>query len=181
MQTNYSLDFLLKNSGCYKNQEVLDLYPKDRETISYQDILDSNIATSAKGWFFCRIIFTLEQNKQLVILIAESILPIYEEQYPNCNEGRVCIKTAKDYLIGKATLEELKTKRDLIYDVAIINKRNNFAVICTIYYAVYTIIQDTIDNGNFAAYYSVDTIMYASIVKFKEVKLILQTFIENNK
>jgi len=108
MQTEYNLDFLLENTGCYKKSKVENLFPKDREVVSYKDILQSNIPLEDKYWFFCHRVFTDSQNRHLAIKIAEVVLPIFEDKYPEDNRPRKAIEAARLYLAGEIGIEELE-------------------------------------------------------------------------
>jgi hypothetical protein len=108
MQTEYNLDFLLENTGCYESDKIETLFPKEREVISYKDILQSNIPLGDKYWFFCNRVFTDSQNQHLAIKIAEVVLPIFEEQCPEDNRPRKAIEAARLYLAGEIGKEELE-------------------------------------------------------------------------
>ena len=108
MQTEYNLEFLLENTGCYKKSKVENLFPKDREVVSYEDILQSSISLEDKYWFFCHRVFTDSQNRHLAIKIAEVVLPIFEEQYPEDSRPRKAIEAARLYLAGEIGKEELE-------------------------------------------------------------------------
>jgi hypothetical protein len=111
MQTEYNLEFLLENTGCYEKSKVENLFPKEREVVSYEDILQSSIPLQDKYWFFCLRVFTDSQNQHLAIKIAEVVLPIFEEQYPSDNRPRKAIEAARLYLAGEIDIEELETAR----------------------------------------------------------------------
>ena len=112
MQTIYSAEFMQDNCACYSEEKVkLEKYLKDRKEITYLDILNSDISLKDKYWFFCKKIFTKEQNKQISVIIAEIILPIYEEKYPNNKTLREAIEAAKLYAKKEITLEKLMVKR----------------------------------------------------------------------
>jgi len=108
MQTEYNLEFLLENTGCYKSDEIETLFPKEREVVSYEDILQSSIPLQDKYWFFCRRVFTDSQNQHLAIKIAEVVLPIFEDKYPEDSRPRKAIEAARLYLAGEIGVEELE-------------------------------------------------------------------------
>jgi len=108
MQTEFSLEFLLENTGCRKSEQIENLFPKDREVVSYKDILQSNIPLEEKYWFFCHRVFTDSQNRHLAIKIAEVVLPIFEDKYPEDNRPRKAIEAARLYLAGEIGIEELE-------------------------------------------------------------------------
>jgi hypothetical protein len=111
MQTEYTLDFILENTGCYEGSKIENLFPKEKEVISYKNILQSNIPLGDKYWFFCNRVFTKEQNRQIAIIVAETVLPIHEERYPKDTRARKAIEAAKLYLSGHISLEQLLTAR----------------------------------------------------------------------
>jgi len=112
MQTEYNLEFLLENIGCYESEQIENLFPKEREVVSYEDILQSSIPLQDKYWFFCCRVFTNSQNQHLAIKIAEAVLPIFEEEYPSDNRPRKAIEAARLYLAGEIGVEELEDAVD---------------------------------------------------------------------
>ena len=88
------------------------------ETITAEAILNSEIPTRDKYWFFCRKVFSKEQNQRIAISLAKSVLSIYENKYPNDDRPRKAIKAAEDYLAGTITREELLDFRRAAYDAA---------------------------------------------------------------
>ena len=118
MQTEYNLDFLLENTGCYKKSKVESLFPKEREVVSYKDILQSNIPLEDKYWFFCHRVFTDSQNQHFAIKIAEVVLPIFEEEYPEDNRPRKSIEAARLYIAGEIGIEELEEARAAAWNAA---------------------------------------------------------------
>ena len=51
------------------------------------------------------------QLQLFAVLCAESALPIFEKKYPKDKRPRECVETAKRYLDGKATIDELRKAR----------------------------------------------------------------------
>src|ERR1019366_8525903 len=52
---------------------------------------------------------TREQYINFALDVAESVLHIYEDRYPDDNRVRNCIETTRRFVAGKATLEEVNT------------------------------------------------------------------------
>ena len=118
MQTIYSDEFIQDNCGCYKEEsEKLEKHIlKGRKKISYLDIIESDIPLKDKYWFFCKKIFTQEQNQRISVILAEIVLPIYEEKYPDNKAPREAIEAAKLYSKKEITSEQLSIKRRAAYD-----------------------------------------------------------------
>ena len=70
--------------------------------------MQSNIPLDDKYWLFCNRVFTDSQNRHLAIKIAEVVLPIFEEEYPEDNRPRKAIEAARLYLAGEIGIEELE-------------------------------------------------------------------------
>ena len=79
--------------------------------ITLDSILNSEIPLKDKFWFVCKKLATKEQNQQIAIFCAETVLHIYENKYPNDKRPREAIQAAKDYLAGKISVSELQIKR----------------------------------------------------------------------
>jgi hypothetical protein len=118
MITEYNLDFLLENTGCYEKSKVESLFPKEREVVSYEDILQSSISLKDKYWFFCKRVFTDSQNKHLAIKITQVVLPICEEKFPEDGRPRKAIEAARLYLAGEIVKEELEAAARAAADAA---------------------------------------------------------------
>ena len=113
MKTKFSKQFILENCGCYSQEQVLELYSKRKKKgiVTAEEIIKSPIPLKDKYWFFCKKVFTKEQNQQIAISVAEIVLPIYEAKYPNSLAPRQAIEAAKLYLIGHISLEKLLETR----------------------------------------------------------------------
>ena len=117
MQTVFTTEFMQGNCGCYRDEsdKLESMVLKGREEISYLDIIECEIPLRDKYWFFCKKVFTKEQNQQIAIEIAECILPIYEKKYPGNKAPRKAIETAKLYLTGDISLEKLSKTKEAVY------------------------------------------------------------------
>ena len=112
MQTIYSAEFMQDNCACYSKEKVkLEKYLKGRKKISYLDIIESDIPLKDKYWFFCKKVFTQEQNQRISLIVAEIVLPLYEEKYPDNKAPREAIEATKLYIKGEITSEQLLIKR----------------------------------------------------------------------
>jgi hypothetical protein len=121
MQKIFTTEFIKANCGCYTPEKLLDVYKENKDVPCYEtpscnvtleEILDSSIPLKDKFWFICKKIATKEQNQQIVIEVAEIVLPIYENKYPKDLRPREAIEAAKLYIVGHISLEELRNKRN---------------------------------------------------------------------
>ena len=101
-------------------EDVYNSLSKEQQTkdIDFKFILESN---GVKDTFWC--LYTQPKKIRMLISadVAESILHIYEEQYPNDMRVRNCIQGVRDYCDGKITQERLNVLKqdaaDAAYDV----------------------------------------------------------------
>jgi len=104
---------LIKGRGCYNTERINELFPTEKE-ISIQEILSvESVNIKDKRWFVynsCEL--TLDEKKELCIILAYIVLPIYEEKYANDLRVRECLDAIQLFKDGKITLVELKEKRD---------------------------------------------------------------------
>jgi len=107
MQTLFTAQFMRENKGCYSLEQVESNVIKGRDFVTAMDILDCDIPTKDKYWLFCKKVFSKEQNQKIAILVAESVLHIFENKYPTDDRPRKAIQAAKDYLAGTISREEL--------------------------------------------------------------------------
>ena len=166
MQTIYSSKFMQDNCGCYseKSGKLEKYILKGRKEISYLDILNSDIPLKDKYWFFCRKIFTKEQNKQIAITLAEIVLPIYEEKYPENKSPREIIEAAKLYITGDISLNQLMSKRRAASYAANAADYADAAAAFYVPYAAYYAASavDVAYSAVDAAYYAADAAYYAA-------------------
>jgi hypothetical protein len=117
----FTKDFIRENSGCYENKDInyvnaLDFMSEQGDAIPYTWILESSIPTTDKYWFFCKKVFTEEQNQQVAIGAASIVLDIFESKYPNDDRPRKAINAAEDYIKKLITAEELRIARNNAVD-----------------------------------------------------------------
>lgn len=124
MQKQFTASFMQANRGCYQRHEMEERVLKGRAEISATDFLACNIPIKDKYWFFCRKVFTKEQNQQIALQLAELVLPIYEKKYPKNKSPRKCIDAIKKYLAGEIKIDELRKFRSAAaYAAASIKKQ----------------------------------------------------------
>ena len=146
MQTVFSKAFMQDNCGCYKeeNGKLESMVLKGRSEITYQDIIECEIPLKDKYWFFCKKVFTKEQNQQIGIQIAEAVLPLYEAKYPDNKAPREAIEAAKLYITGHISLEKLLAARRAAYAA--------YAAAYAAYAAIYAAANAAYAAANAAAY-----------------------------
>jgi hypothetical protein len=139
MQKEFTKEYMLLNRGCYSKEQLLSCsfmkrqmtvnevkinYPNHalqeiplitNENITLESIINSEISLKDKYWFVCNILASKEQNQQIAIGVAEIVLEIYENKYPNSKAPREAIQAAKDYLKGIINLDELNVKKSAAY------------------------------------------------------------------
>jgi hypothetical protein len=118
MKQSFTKDFMRANKGCYSIAELEACSFMKNDEISLQSILQSEIILKDKFWFVCHKLATNEENKEIAIRVAEIILPIYEEKYPDNKTPRNAIEAAKQYIRGNISLDELMEKRNAVYYAA---------------------------------------------------------------
>jgi hypothetical protein len=120
MQQLFTKEFMLANAGCYVDEDdtskLMACSFMQKEAITLSDILHSKIPLKDKYWFVCRKLATKEQNQQIAITVAEIVLPIFEKRYPDDKRPREAIDSAKSFIAGHISLEELERKRKAAYD-----------------------------------------------------------------
>ena len=107
----YTQAFMQDNCGCYSIDKLEDTLMKGKTKITDIEIIESEIPLKDKFWFFCKKIFSKQQNQQIAIRCAEIVLPIYEARYPENKAPREAIEAAKLFLSGHITINELLLKR----------------------------------------------------------------------
>ena len=107
---------MLRNKGCYSDEQLMNCSFMKNERITLKSILESEIPEKDKWWFVIRKLATKkEQRKRIAIKVAEIVLPTFEDKCPKDTRPREAIKAAKDYLNGKISKDELIEKADAGY------------------------------------------------------------------
>lgn len=103
MQKEYTAEFMQSNRGCYEREKMESDVLKGRKIITSDEFLSLDIPLKDKYWFFCKKVFTKEQNQQIAISCAEIVLSIYESKYES-KAPREAIEAAKLYTLQKLIL-----------------------------------------------------------------------------
>lgn len=111
MKKTFNKTYIRSNKGCYKLKQVNNLSFINNKIITIEDILNSEIPLKDKLYFlFCSCELDLKDKQLISIELAEIVLPIYENKYPDNLAPREVIQASKDYLNRDTTLENLKIK-----------------------------------------------------------------------
>ena len=107
----FTKQFMIDNCGCYSEEKLMSCSFMQTEEVTLESIFKSEIPTKDKFWFYCKKVATKKQNQRLAIDVAEIVLPVYENRYPENKAPREAIEAAKLYLTGHISLEQLLLKR----------------------------------------------------------------------
>ena len=154
MKKEFSKIFMEENCGCYSISQLNGCSFMATEVITLEAILNSEIPIKDKFWFVCKKLATKEQSRLIAIGVAEIVLELYENKYPNNKAPREAIQAAKDYLNGTINLQELGAKRlaaAVAADAAAVAAAAYYAADAAAAYAAY-----------YAAYYAADAAYYAA-------------------
>lgn len=89
------------------------------EDFTIEEVLNTDMTFKDKVQFIVKNCdLTYSQKYQLSINIAYSILPIFEEKYPDDNRVRKCLEVTQAYIDGNATEGELIVCCDASYAAA---------------------------------------------------------------
>jgi hypothetical protein len=99
---------IINNKGCYSLEQVERLSFINKEKINILDIINSEISLKDRFWFVRnKTNLTLSSKKQLALILAEVVLGIYNEKYPNDNRVSNCIQGIKNFNNNLISKEEL--------------------------------------------------------------------------
>ncbi len=109
MLTTTLIEIEAKNpctSGWKKLLQGLSKEEADDEPLTIKTILEINGIKDAV-WALC--VFDYKDTCLFNADVAESVLPLFEEKYPNDDRPRKAIAAIRDYHAGRITREELST------------------------------------------------------------------------
>jgi len=119
MKKLFTKQELLSRKGCYSIERINKLFPT-QEDISIKEILSvESVNIKDKRWFIynsCEL--TLEERKELGLILAWIVLPIYEEKYPNDLRVRECLDAVVQFNKGEINKEKLLENRRNAADAA---------------------------------------------------------------
>lgn len=146
-ETKYYLKEAINENGCDLKEEIIEIFGVF-ESISLIDILNSNIMLNNQIWFiFNSCGLTLQEKTNLCCLLAEAVIPIYNNAFPDDDRVNNCMKAIKDFDNNLITKEELRKFRNAVYDAyeAVTHAANAVA------YAVINAVDAVVSVGDFNA------------------------------
>ena len=114
MKTIFSKEYVITNKGCYNTEQVEALPFDTNNEITIFKLLEV-LPFKDFGWWLRNCKMTKKQIVIISILCAESVLHIYEKEYPNDSRVRDCIEATKKYIKGECHLDELIKKKSAAY------------------------------------------------------------------
>lgn len=167
MKKTFTPKNIISERGCYEIDQVENLSFISQKEISILDILNSEIPLKDKSWFLVnKTELTIEQKKQLSLLLAKSVVEIYNKKYPNDNRVADCINAIELFHVGKISIEELKTIRAAAYAASAVA----FASAASAY-----------DAAAYASAYDAAAVAFASASGYKQKVLrVLINFVNAN-
>jgi hypothetical protein len=122
MKTEFTKLEVLKNCGCYSQEQANSFINELQEPISIETLLNLPISIEDKRWFVynsCNLL--LNEKKELAIRMAWCVLSIYENKYPNDLRVRNYLIAIEEYNKGNISMKELivaKNAADAAADAA---------------------------------------------------------------
>jgi len=111
MKKTFTKEYIIENKGYYSETQVNELSFINQKRITLSTLVN-NLPIKDFNWFLikkCNL--TIKQKKEVALLYAETVMPIYEEKYPNDDRVSKCIHGIKDFNNGKITKDELRALR----------------------------------------------------------------------
>ena len=142
MKKQFTKQSILDNRGCYSPEQVEKLSFINKDNISIHDIINSEIKLNDKFWFLRnKTNLTLDNKKQLTLILAEVVLEIYNKKYPDDKRIANCIQGIKDFNANIISREEFNVLRNKCWDA----KREATAAATAAAYAAYAAYAYTAD------------------------------------
>ena len=117
MKKQFTKQSILDNRGCYSPEQVEKLSFINKDNISIHDIINSEIKLNDKFWFVRnKTNLTLDNKKQLTLILAEVVLEIYNKKYPDDKRVANCIQGIKDFNANIISREEFNVLRNKCWD-----------------------------------------------------------------
>ena len=117
MKKQFTKQSILDDRGCYSPEQVEKLSFINKDNISIHDIINSEIKLNDKFWFVKnKTNLTLDNKKQLTLILAEVVLEIYNKKYPDDKRVANCIQGIKDFNANIISREEFNVLRNKCWD-----------------------------------------------------------------
>ena len=135
MIKTFNKEYFITHRGCYslnKMQSLIDNNPYS----TIEEFLQWNIPLKDKLFFlFNYTELSIKEQQYLALLCAKTVLPIFEEQYPDDKRVRECIEETELFLKGESTEEKMLAKRKAAADAAYAAAYAAYAAIYAAFYA----------------------------------------------
>lgn len=114
MKKTWTKDELLASRGCYSEKQINDLWNGGRgKTVTLIEILESSVEMGDKRWFlFTNGGLTLGQKRQLALISAKIVLPIFEAKHPQDKRVSDCLAGIDKFNLNEITRDQLYQLRD---------------------------------------------------------------------
>lgn len=166
---------ILSWQPCYTDEELNKLLGR-KKTFSVDWLLKLNISDKDKVWALCHNEWWDNPERTLRLIacdIAESVLHIFENEFPSDNRPRLAIQAGRDYANGLISVEELDAASSASY-VSSASHTASCAAGLTVSHAVshaasyaasYTAIYTASYTASYAASYDASYVVILDIFK----------------
>ena len=98
MKKKYTKAYILSNRGCHSRETILQMDFMKAKDYTYEGIINSkSLSLSDKFWWLIgKTNLSKDKKIDIAIQCAETVLPIFEEKYPNDDRPRKAIEAAKN-------------------------------------------------------------------------------------
>ena len=108
MKTIFTKQELLSRKGCYSSERIEKLFPNNNDVTINEILSIKSVSLKDKHWFIynsCEL--SLDEKKELSLLLSWAVLPLFENIYPNDETVRKCMDGIERFKKNLITVEEL--------------------------------------------------------------------------
>jgi hypothetical protein len=116
MKTLFTKQELLSRKGCYSSNDIETLFPNNNDVTIKEILSIESVNIKDKRWFIynsCEL--TLDEKKELSLLLSWAVLPIFENKYPDDKRVRECLDGIVKFNKNLITKDELIILRKAAY------------------------------------------------------------------
>lgn len=106
----FDRDYIIANKNCYTVEQLNGYSFMQQEAITLLDIVQSDMPLKDKFWSVLQFVTNIQENQQIVIRCAETVLPFYETTYPENKSPREVLEAAKSCVYGYMSTDDLLLK-----------------------------------------------------------------------